>query len=83
MKRFLLALIRFYRKYISPAFPGKCRRSQPLRLSLLQNTKRRTEVRRFRLPPRRLPHPAAQAAFQEEFNGIYPHPLWLSVGVPL
>ena len=25
MKRFLLALIRFYRKYISPAFPGKCR----------------------------------------------------------
>lgn len=25
MKRVLLALIRFYRKYISPAFPGKCR----------------------------------------------------------
>ena len=25
MKRVLLALIRFYRRYISPAFPGKCR----------------------------------------------------------
>ena len=25
MKRVLLALIRFYRKYISPAFPGKSR----------------------------------------------------------
>lgn len=25
MKRVLLALIRFYRKYISPAFPSKCR----------------------------------------------------------
>ena len=25
MKRFLLALIRFYRKHISPAFPPTCR----------------------------------------------------------
>lgn len=25
MKIFLLSLIRFYRRYISPAFPGKCR----------------------------------------------------------
>ncbi len=25
MKRFLLALIRFYRKHISPAFPPSCR----------------------------------------------------------
>ena len=25
MKRLLLFLIRFYRKHISPAFPGKCR----------------------------------------------------------
>ena len=25
MKKLLLALIRFYRKFISPAFPGKCR----------------------------------------------------------
>ena len=25
MKRFLLALIRFYRKYVSPAFPPRCR----------------------------------------------------------
>ena len=25
MKRVLLFLIRFYRKHISPAFPGKCR----------------------------------------------------------
>ena len=25
MKKILLTLIRFYRRYISPAFPGKCR----------------------------------------------------------
>lgn len=25
MKRFLLALIRFYQRYISPAFPARCR----------------------------------------------------------
>ena len=25
MKKFLLSLIRFYRRYISPMFPGKCR----------------------------------------------------------
>ena len=25
MKRVLLLLIRFYRRFISPAFPGKCR----------------------------------------------------------
>lgn len=25
MRRLLLALIRFYRRHISPAFPGKCR----------------------------------------------------------
>ena len=27
MKKLLLRLIRFYRRYISPAFPGKCRYS--------------------------------------------------------
>jgi len=27
MKKILLTLIRFYRRYISPAFPGKCRYS--------------------------------------------------------
>lgn len=25
MKRFLLALIAFYQRHVSPAFPGKCR----------------------------------------------------------
>ena len=25
MKRILIAILRFYRRYISPAFPGKCR----------------------------------------------------------
>ena len=25
MKKLLLSMIRFYRKHISPAFPGKCR----------------------------------------------------------
>ena len=25
MKRVLIGMIRFYRRYISPAFPGKCR----------------------------------------------------------
>ena len=25
MKQFLLSLIRFYQRHISPAFPGKCR----------------------------------------------------------
>ena len=102
MKCFLLALIRFYRKYISPAFPGKCRfiptcseygieaiekygaaKGSWLTFKRLLRCNPFNHAVIVRLPPRRLPHPAAQAAFQEEFNGIYPHPLWLSVGVPL